>query len=45
LVGQLDIRVDPLVKVAFFDLFLFATGYKVGPLFRGSGRTPDRRRC
>ena len=35
-VGQLDIRVDPLVKVVFFDLFLFATGYKVGPqFFRG----------
>ena len=36
LVGQLDIKVDPLVKVVFFDLFLFATGYKVGPqFFRG----------
>jgi putative transport protein len=36
LVGQLDVRVDPLVKVVFFDLFLFATGYKVGPqFFRG----------
>jgi putative transport protein len=35
-VGQLEIRVDPLVKVVFFDLFLFATGYKVGPqFFRG----------
>src|SRR4029453_15820933 len=35
-VGQFDIRVDPLVKVVFFDLFLFATGYKVGPqFFRG----------
>src|SRR5262245_17586125 len=35
-VGQLDIRIDPLVKVVFFDLFLFATGYKVGPqFFRG----------
>src|SRR5688500_8074662 len=33
LVGQLDIRIDPLVKVVFFDLFLFATGYKVGPQF------------
>jgi putative transport protein len=39
LVGQLDIRVDPLVKVVFFDLFLFATGYKVGPqFFRSLGR-------
>jgi putative transport protein len=36
LVGQLDIRIDPVVKVVFFDLFLFATGYKVGPqFFRG----------
>jgi putative transport protein len=36
LVGQLDIHVDPIVKVVFFDLFLFATGYKVGPqFFRG----------
>jgi putative transport protein len=39
LVGQLDVRVDPVVKVVFFDLFLFATGYKVGPqFFRGLGR-------
>jgi putative transport protein len=39
LVGQLDVRVDPLVKIVFFDLFLFATGYKVGPqFFRGLGR-------
>ena len=36
LVGQLDIQVAPVVKVVFFDLFLFATGYKVGPqFFRG----------
>jgi len=36
LVGQLDVKIDPLVKVVFFDLFLFATGYKVGPqFFRG----------
>ena len=36
LIGQLDIDVHPLVKVVFFDLFLFATGYKVGPqFFRG----------
>ena len=35
-VGQLDIRIDPIVKLVFFDLFLFATGYKVGPqFFRG----------
>jgi putative transport protein len=39
LIGQLDIRVDPLFKTVFFDLFLFATGYKVGPQFiRGLGR-------
>jgi putative transport protein len=39
LVGQLQIEVDPLVKLVFFDLFLFATGYKVGPqFFRGLGR-------
>jgi putative transport protein len=36
LVGQLGVEVHPLVKVVFFDLFLFATGYKVGPqFFRG----------
>jgi len=36
LVGQLSIEVSPLVKIVFFDLFLFATGYKVGPqFFRG----------
>jgi len=39
LIGQLDIEVDPVVKVVFFDLFLFATGYKVGPQFiRGLGK-------
>jgi len=36
LVGQLTITVAPIVKIIFFDLFLFATGYKVGPqFFRG----------
>ena len=36
LIGQLDIKVDPTVKAVFFALFLFATGYKVGPqFFRG----------
>lgn len=36
LIGQLDIQVAPVVKIIFFDLFLFATGYKVGPqFFRG----------
>ena len=39
LIGQLDIEVPPLVKIVFFDLFLFATGYKVGPqFFRGLGK-------
>ena len=33
IIGQLDIPVPPVVKVIFFDLFLFATGYKVGPQF------------
>ncbi|BDG01932.1 aspartate-alanine antiporter [Anaeromyxobacter oryzae] len=36
LVGQLGVDVPGVVKVVFFDLFLFATGYKVGPqFFRG----------
>ena len=36
LVGQLDIKVPAIVKNVFFDLFLFTTGYKVGPqFFRG----------
>ena len=36
LVGQLDIKVPTVVKAVFFDLFLFTTGYKVGPqFFRG----------
>jgi putative transport protein len=36
LVGQIGVTVDPRVKIVFFDLFLFATGYKVGPqFFRG----------
>jgi putative transport protein len=40
LIGQLDIQVAPVVKTVFFDLFLFATGYKVGPQFiRGLGRS------
>jgi putative transport protein len=38
-VGQIGVTVDPLVKTVFFALFLFATGYKVGPqFFRGLGR-------
>jgi putative transport protein len=36
LVGQLGIQVPAIVKTVFFDLFLFTTGYKVGPqFFRG----------
>jgi len=36
LIGQLDIKVPSIVKSVFFDLFLFTTGYKVGPqFFRG----------
>src|SRR3954462_5746136 len=35
-IGQLAIQVPGTVKYVFFDLFLFATGYKVGPqFFRG----------
>jgi putative transport protein len=35
-IGQIGVQVPAVVKVAFFDLFLFATGYKVGPqFFRG----------
>src|SRR5207245_8651934 len=30
---QLDIKVPAIVKTVFFDLFLFTTGYKVGPQF------------
>jgi putative transport protein len=32
-VGQLNIQVPAVVKYVFFDLFLFTTGYKVGPQF------------
>jgi putative transport protein len=35
-IGQLSIEVPAVVKYVFFDLFLFTTGYKVGPqFFRG----------
>jgi len=35
-IGQLGIDVPPIVKAVFFSLFLFTTGYKVGPqFFRG----------
>jgi putative transport protein len=40
IVGQLRIDVPAIVSVIFFDLFLFTTGYKVGPQFvRGLGRS------
>ena len=36
IIGQLDVKVPAIVKNVFFDLFLFTTGYKVGPqFFRG----------
>jgi putative transport protein len=36
IIGQLDIKIPAIVKNVFFDLFLFTTGYKVGPqFFRG----------
>lgn len=39
LIGQLDIKVPAIVKTIFFALFLFTTGYKVGPqFFRGLKR-------
>ena len=39
LVGQTGVEVHPQVKLVFFALFLFATGYKVGPqFFRGLRR-------
>lgn len=38
-VGQLNIPIPAIVKAVFFSLFLFATGYKVGPqFFRGLKR-------
>jgi putative transport protein len=33
LMGQLEIKIPSTVKTVFFDLFLFTTGYKVGPQF------------
>jgi putative transport protein len=40
IIGQIGVTVSSLVKVVFFDLFLFATGYKVGPqFFRGLGKS------
>jgi putative transport protein len=33
LIGQLNIEIPAIVKTIFFDFFLFATGYKVGPQF------------
>src|SRR5438105_14111114 len=38
-IGQLNIQVPAVVKYVFFDLFLFTTGYNVGPqLFRALKR-------
>ena len=35
-IGQMGVAVPAVVKTIFFDFFLFATGYKVGPqFFRG----------
>jgi putative transport protein len=40
-VGLSDIKIDPFTKTVFFNLFVFAIGYKVGPQFfqglRGEG--------
>jgi putative transport protein len=33
LIGQMIVSIPPVAKIIFFDLFLFATGYKVGPQF------------
>ena len=39
LIGQLGIEIPSIVKTVFFSLFMFATGYKVGPQFiRGLGK-------
>lgn len=39
LIGQLGIQIPSIVKTVFFSLFMFATGYKVGPQFiRGLGK-------
>src|SRR5260370_42419772 len=36
LIGQMRISISPNVEALFFLMFLFATGYKVGPqFFRG----------
>ncbi|MCK4788115.1 MAG: aspartate-alanine antiporter [Desulfobacteraceae bacterium] len=34
--GQMDIKVDPLLKSVGFALFIFAIGYRVGPQFFGA---------
>jgi putative transport protein len=39
IIGQLDIEVPSILKTVFFSLFLFTTGYKIGPqFFRGLKR-------
>ncbi len=36
IIGQVGVQIPGIVKIIFFDFFLFATGYKVGPqFFRG----------
>ncbi len=32
-IGQIGFDINPIVKTVFFTLFMFATGYKVGPQF------------
>src|SRR5262249_26481931 len=40
LIGQCQVKIDPLIKSIFFNLFLFVTSYKVGPqFFRGFKRS------
>ena len=34
--GQMDIKVDPLLQAVGFALFIFAIGYRVGPQFFGA---------
>jgi putative transport protein len=44
MIGQLGLHVPPIVQVIAFNIFLFATGYKVGPQFirsLGTGALPQ----
>src|SRR5688572_8679396 len=39
ILGQAGVQIAPFAKTIFFALFMFATGYEVGPeFFRGLGR-------